>query len=153
MNADSLITQAHPMTSSAEQPAPRIVVVGYDGSRSSQRALARAAEAAHDGGHVVVVTAVPAASERAFEGVASSSDGPAQLVEHAAALLEGVGVQVSTRVEEAEPAEALAATARSLNASLIVVGAQGDSYLTRALRGSVGERLITRAPCDLLVVR
>jgi nucleotide-binding universal stress UspA family protein len=36
---------------------------------------------------------------------------------------------------------------------LIVVGARGDSYVARALRGSVGERLIALAPSDLLIVR
>lgn len=33
------------------------------------------------------------------------------------------------------------------------VGARGDSYFARALRDSVGERLIARAPCDLLIAR
>jgi nucleotide-binding universal stress UspA family protein len=36
---------------------------------------------------------------------------------------------------------------------LIVVGAHGDSFLTRALHGSVGERLVTRASCDVLIAR
>jgi nucleotide-binding universal stress UspA family protein len=56
-------------------------------------------------------------------------------------------------MEASEPAEALAAAARHVNAALIVVGARGDSYLARALRGSVGEKLIARAPCDLLIAR
>jgi nucleotide-binding universal stress UspA family protein len=33
------------------------------------------------------------------------------------------------------------------------VGARGESYLARTLRGSVGEKLVARAPCDVLVVR
>jgi nucleotide-binding universal stress UspA family protein len=40
-----------------------------------------------------------------------------------------------------------------MNAALIVVGARGDSYLARAMRGSVAEKLIERASCDLLVAR
>jgi nucleotide-binding universal stress UspA family protein len=60
---------------------------------------------------------------------------------------------VSTRAEEGDPAEALITVARETNAALIVVGARGDDYLARALRGSVGEKLVARAPCDLLVAR
>lgn len=135
-------------------PAPRTVVVGYDGSRAARRALLRAAEAAWPGGHVVVVTAT-----RQPEAVAIEPDmrptvtDPSRLLEEAAARLAGRGLHVSTRVEEGDPAEALAQTARELHAALIVVGARGDSYLTRALRGSVSEKLIARAPCDLLIAR
>lgn len=143
--------------SSGEPPrrtAPlRPVVVGYDGSQSARRALDRAAAAAGSGGCVVVVTAAPAADPLAAEPGTGSAVEPSRLLEEAAVLLEGHDVDVSTRMEEAEPAEALAETARSVNAALIVVGARGDSYLERALRGSVGEKLIARAPCDLLIAR
>jgi nucleotide-binding universal stress UspA family protein len=75
------------------------------------------------------------------------------LIEQASALLRRHDISLSKRVEQADPAEALAAAASDTNADLIVVGARGDSYLARALRGSVAERLVTRAPCDVLVVR
>lgn len=141
------------------QPAPRpreprTVVLGYDGSQAARRALLRAAEAAGSGGRVVVVTAVQPADPIAQEfelGLPVAE--PWQLVEEVSAQLRGHAVEVSTRIEEAEPAEALVATACETDAALIVVGARGDSYLARALRGSVGERLVARAPCDLLVVR
>jgi nucleotide-binding universal stress UspA family protein len=133
---------------------PRTVVLGYDGSQGARRALARAAEAAGSGGRVVVVTAVepedPLAQEFELGSLVADSR---QLVEQASVLLRGHDVEVATRVEEADPAEALVATARETDAALIVVGARGDSYLVRALRGSVGERLVARAPCDLLVAR
>lgn len=132
----------------------RTVVVGYDGSQAARRALDRAAEAAGRGGHVVVVTAAPPADELALDTAPDRAVAdPPRLLEEAAAILESHDVEVSTRVEKAEPAEALAETARHLNAGLIVVGARGDSYLARALRGSVGEKLVSRAPCDLLVAR
>lgn len=131
----------------------RPVIAGYDGSRAGRRALARAAEAAL-GGRVVVVTAVPPEDEAALVGAAEPLVGePARLFEEAATLLRGYDLEVSMRIEQADPAEALATVARDENAELIVVGARGDNYLARALRGSVGERLVARAPCDLLVAR
>jgi nucleotide-binding universal stress UspA family protein len=130
------------------------VVLGYDGSQAARRALDRAIEAAGGGGHVAVVTAVQPADPLASEpGQSPTAEAALRLLDEAAALLKGHDARVSTRVEEAEPAEALAEAARSVNAVLIVIGARGDSFLARALRGSVGEKLIARAPCDLLVVR
>jgi len=128
------------------------VVIGYDGSHAARRALIRAAVAAGNGGQVVVVTAVPTAKMLAEQDEPLCAD-PEDLIAGARALLAGRDIDVSVRVEEAEPAEALIATAREASAALIVVGARGDSYLARALRGSVAEKLIARSPCDVLVVR
>jgi nucleotide-binding universal stress UspA family protein len=47
----------------------------------------------------------------------------------------------------------LVEAARDVEAGLIVVGARGGDFVARTLRGSVGERLVARAPCDLLIVR
>jgi nucleotide-binding universal stress UspA family protein len=135
-------------------PEPRPVVLGYDGSRTSQRALVRAATAAGAGGRVIVVTAVPQGDAFALDSEPDSAiDEPARLLEEAAARLSGYGVDVSTEVDEADPVEALVAAARKADAQLIVVGARGESYVARALRGSVGERLVSLAPCDVLVAR
>ena len=132
----------------------RPVVLGYDGSRTSQRALVRAAEAAGAGGRVIVVTAVPRGDAFAPAGEPESAvDEPARLLEEAAARLDGYGVDVSTEIDEADPVDALVAAARKADAQLIVVGARGESYVTRALRGSVGERLVSQSPCDVLVAR
>lgn len=134
--------------------ASRVVVVGYDGSEAAQRALRRAAEAAGSGGSVVVVTATQRPASLAFEADADATVAePSRLLEEAAAELDGHDVRVSTRLEDAEPAEALADAARDVHAALIVVGARGDSYPARVLRGSVGARLIARAPCDLFIAR
>ena len=138
----------------ASDPKERPVVLGYDGSEAARRALLRAAEAAGSGGRVVVVTAVQPADALAQEQeMGFPLAEPEQLIDEASALLQAHDLAVSARLEVAEPTEALLATARETDAALIVVGARGDSYLARALRGSVGERLVGRAPCDLLVAR
>jgi nucleotide-binding universal stress UspA family protein len=36
---------------------------------------------------------------------------------------------------------------------MIIVGATGTGYVTRALLGSTAENLVRQAPCDVLVVR
>jgi nucleotide-binding universal stress UspA family protein len=131
----------------------RTVVVGYDGSDASRRALVRAAEAAGDGGRILVITSVAPSDSAALEHETALEREPARLLQEAAALLRGPDVDVTTRIAEGDAAEALAVAAYEAGADLIVVGARGRSYLARALRGSVAERLVTRAPCSLLVAR
>lgn len=131
------------------------VVIGYDGSGASQRAVARGTAVAEPGGRVVLVTASLSADGLIVEEDAAAPERPTpdELVDEAVRLCAGRGVNVATRIEQSEPVEALVDVARDIGADLIVVGARGDSFVARALRGSVGERLFARAPCDVLVVR
>jgi nucleotide-binding universal stress UspA family protein len=129
------------------------VVVGYDGSEASRRAVTRATAAAEPGGRVVLVTASPPSRELEERIGARRARAVADLLGEAVALCHGRDVQVATRVVQAEPVDALVETARTAAAGLIVVGARGQSFVARALRGPVGEALVARAPCDVLVVR
>jgi nucleotide-binding universal stress UspA family protein len=131
------------------------VVVGYDGSEGARRAVARALTAAEPGGRVVLVVASPPPDALMREqeiGAADGADADA-LLDEAEGLCRRHRVQVERRISAADPADALADAAREADANLIVVGARGRSFVARTLRGSVGERLVARAPCDVLVVR
>jgi nucleotide-binding universal stress UspA family protein len=102
----------------------------------------------------MVVVGVPPGDDLALTGEPEPAiEEPARLLDEAAACLRGHDVEVSTEVGEAEPVDTLVAAARRSDAQLIVVGARGESYVARALRGSVGERLVACSPCDILVVR
>ncbi|HVU76600.1 MAG TPA: universal stress protein [Gaiellaceae bacterium] len=133
----------------------RTVVAGYDGSDAARRALIRGAEAAGSHGRVVVVTAVQPPDTLAphDDEIASSPADPKRLIAEARELLREHDLDVSTHIADGDPADVLATTAAETDAALIVVGARGNSYPARALRGSVGERLVARAGCDLLVAR
>jgi nucleotide-binding universal stress UspA family protein len=52
-----------------------------------------------------------------------------------------------------DPAEVLMAVAREHGAELLVVGRRGRDFAARVLLGSVADRLVADAPCDVLVVR
>lgn len=132
---------------------PRTVVVGYDGSDAARAGIALAAEAAGTGGRVVVVTSLPRTDAPELERGLTLVEDPGRLLWEAEELLRPHAVEVTTRVEEGDPARVLASAAWEADADLIVVGARGSSYLARALRGSVAERLVARAPCALLVAR
>lgn len=117
---------------------PRQILVGFDGSETSQRALDVAADLVGYGSSLAVVHVRGAG---ASEG---QIVGPAR--EH---LLRR---QVPARYLEpcGHPAREIVEAARAVGADLIVVGRR--SALKRVL-GSVSAGVVQRAPCDVLVVR
>ena len=52
-----------------------------------------------------------------------------------------------------EPADAIAAYARSATIDLIVMGTRGRDGMSRALVSSVAERVVRTAPCPVLTVK
>jgi nucleotide-binding universal stress UspA family protein len=138
-------------------PARRTIVVGFDGSSPSERALERAATLAGAHGTVVVVTASPS---RRPPGVTSDPilDAPppeeqSAMLQRSRALLQEHGIQATLVATDLDPAEALIQAARDHHAELIVLGHTGSGYVTRALLGSTAENVVRHAPCDVLVVR
>jgi nucleotide-binding universal stress UspA family protein len=130
--------------------------VGYDGSPAAWRALERAAALAGQGS-VILVVASPTISA---QGVVSEPilDAPAReqqdaLLERGSATLRDRGVTARAVSSELPAAQALMQVAREERADMILVGATGTGYVTRALLGSTAENLVRHAPCDVLVVR
>jgi nucleotide-binding universal stress UspA family protein len=132
---------------------PARVVVGFDGSDAARRALDRAARIAGADGALVVVSVRRNARE-AEEGSGEESPRrePAELLEDARAHLAG-RIEVALREGDGDVADALVSAAREVGADLIVMGARGSDFVSRTLLGSVPQRLVERAPYDIVVVR
>lgn len=137
------------------------ILVGYDGSENSRRALARAATIAHRGGgslRVVVVVdtnllafapmAPPIPSEVFDDLIKNGKDLMSQAMDAVASLVPGV----SGTVEEGNPAEAILDLASKDNTNLIVVGRRGLSRVERFLLGGVSSTVMSHSMCDVLVV-
>ena len=135
----------------------RTILLCFDGSPESERALVRAAELAH--ALTAELTVVSVADElyrsQPYSGWADPGeiDEHRRLLERAADELSVRGVDAATVEPEGEPAEALLEQARLLDADLIVVGTRHRGLLKRLLFGSVSGELVVEAPCDVLVVR
>lgn len=130
------------------------IVVGYDGSDAAQRALARVRGL---GERVSRVLVVAVATDLHSAGLGSSlADGPIdtrRLLDEALELLgppERLAVEVRTAT--GDPAVVLVEIARDVAANLLVVGRQGGDFVARTLLGSVAQRVVQQAPCDVLVV-
>jgi nucleotide-binding universal stress UspA family protein len=77
----------------------------------------------------------------------------ARLLEDARALLDGrQGGAIETRGAVGDPAVVLIDIAREVDAQLLVVGRRGGDFVSRTLLGSVAQRVVQYAPCDVLVV-
>jgi nucleotide-binding universal stress UspA family protein len=119
---------------------PLNIVVGYDGSDAGRRALDAAADLAGYGSLLSVVT------------VRTRDHGPSIAMDARERLLRR---HVEARYLEptGEPAETLIATARELDADLVVVGRRDHNALQRIMLGSVSARVVRQAHCDVLVIR
>jgi nucleotide-binding universal stress UspA family protein len=135
------------------------IVVGFDGSEHSRRALARAADLAEAGATLAVVCAADVARlVRDPAGGASPVD-PADAEARAAALAEARsyveerGVQAVYVEGVGSPADVIVQEAEESGADLIVVGTRGLNAAKRLLLGSVSINVVQHAPCDVLVAR
>jgi nucleotide-binding universal stress UspA family protein len=131
------------------------VVVGYDGSDAARRGVAHIEQLAPPPRKVVVVAVVPElpASSVSDEPLAGRDFDAERLLAEAAEQLAGAdGTAIERRATTGDPAAVLIEIAREADADLLIVGRRGSDFVTRTLLGSVAERVVQQAHCDVLVV-
>lgn len=74
-------------------------------------------------------------------------------LEKVRAMSEAEGIAAEFVLLEGDPAQTIINVARQRNSGLIVMGSHGRSGLKRLLMGSVTERVVSHAPCAVLVER
>ena len=132
------------------------VVVGYDGSDESKRALDRAATLGRSGASVTVVTAVSVGVHGPKSMGALNEDelsAAKETLEAARTHLKTQGIDVHAIEGEGEPADVILEATREINADLIIIGTRGLGAAKRLMLGSVSTKVVHDAPCDVLVVR
>jgi len=139
------------------------VLVGYDGSEGSRKALEKAVELVRlTGGELHIVGVV-----RPFEFTAIDYIPPEEIEEYereelsreekflqeAKKLAEEKGIKAFTKVMEGEPAEELMAYADENGCDLIAVGHRGAGGLRRIILGTTAGSLVKYASQSVLVVK
>jgi nucleotide-binding universal stress UspA family protein len=136
-------------------------LVGVDGSPESEMAGKKAIELAKALGARLLLAHV-SHDESATAAAYAAAAGVANLIEHdyAPALLaqaerecRAAGVSAETSSDEGPVADTLAAIAEREKVDMVIVGHRGRGAVTRALLGSVADRLVQVCHTPVLVVR
>ena len=140
--------------------AYQTIVVGTDGSKSSLRAVERAAAIAAAFDATLVIGCAyyenqdAASSTLRQDSVQVLGDDPAQQnLDTAKAAAEAAGAtKVETEIKAGSPVEALMALVNDRKADLLVVGNRGINSLTGRLLGSVPADVARQSDCDVMIV-
>ena len=133
------------------------IVVGYDDTEPSKRALERAADLAEKFGSRLLITSVAPVMIPSGHGSAGvdPTDPPKQHeveLEHAQAYLAGRNLSAELQPAIGDPVDTIVEVADQNGATLIVVGTRQPSILERLLGTSVSGAVSRHAHCDVLIV-
>ena len=135
----------------------RNIILAYDGSKFSNKALQEAISLAKSsGGSLLVLSVVDITDEFESEAPGLTDKMTEKLLKLAQkALAKAVAAKVKAKVEVhvGDAYEMIVDIAKKKKADVIVMGSHGRTGLTRLLMGSVTSRVIGHAPCSVLVVK
>jgi len=127
------------------------IAVGTDGSDTAAIAMDWALEFAERcGSKLVVLSAYSPARDLSGQWAATTAIATERLLEDAANAATERGLEVSSAMEEGDPAEVLIALAERHGADLLVIGNRG---MERRILGSVPNTITHKASCSVLVVK
>lgn len=133
------------------------ILLATDGTANSQAAAGRALDLTQSYGNelkVVSVINLPAQIEGEEAGMAPALfDLHQGYVSEVTAQASRLGVRTEGFIRRGRPHLAIVELAQELRADLIVMGSHGRTGLKRFLFGSVAEKVISQAPCPVLVVK
>jgi nucleotide-binding universal stress UspA family protein len=132
------------------------VLFAYDGSAFSKRAL-RYAKVLGGGADMTVITVTQILLEAPHTEQSTAPERGARearrQLEEAQAILTEDGIEAELVQAAGNPAAEIIAAAEERGADLIVIGHRGRSAISRFIEGSVSDRVVRHATCDVLVVR
>jgi nucleotide-binding universal stress UspA family protein len=135
------------------------ILLSFDGSQFSKRALTRACELSkYDGAAITALYVVPRYEEE-LEFFATPHMRvnlryeAEEIMKKAKEFAADRGVELTIEITEGDEAERIAETAQLLKSGLIVRGTHSWAGINRAIIGSIAERVIIDAPCPVLVVK
>jgi nucleotide-binding universal stress UspA family protein len=140
---------------------PKHLLVAHDFSETAERALDYAIElAAKLGAQVTVLHAYEIPTYGYPEGIALTAEVMGDIQRISEEGLQAVvtrsrrpGLKVSSILRQGPAWSEIDAVAKDHGVDLIVMGTHGRKGISRALLGSVAEKVVRTAPCPVLTVR
>ena len=133
---------------------PRILVA-YDGSDASRRALERVTRFMKEADVALVTVARPIYRDPPYTGYADPKDEEEQrqVLFAARDTLAGAGIAATGFAPVGDPADEILAAAKAFEAELIVIGARSLGTVGRLVLGSVSTKVMHESDADVLVVK
>jgi nucleotide-binding universal stress UspA family protein len=134
---------------------PRILIA-YDGSDASRRALERVTRFMKEDADIAIVTvARPIYRDPPYSGYADPKDEEEQrqLLFTAREELARAGITATGFAPVGDPAEEILAAAKAFEADAIVIGARSLGTVGRLVLGSVSTKVMHESDSDVLVVK
>ena len=131
------------------------ILVGYDGSESSKKALEKAVTLLREKDELIVLSVVPSSEDREFTIIDSdlSVANAQSQVNNAIACLKKKGLNIIGIVRKGDIADEILKMGKEIKCDLIVVGHKGVSKVGKFMLGSVAEKVVRYATRPVLVVR
>ena len=132
------------------------ILFAYDGSEESRRALRYASRLRERDSVIVLSVAtklIEAPSTTQFTEPGHGPDSVQQGLEDVREIMSDAGVDAEYISKIGNPAAEILNTAETRDVELIVVGRRGLHPVERFLLGSVADRVVQHAICDVLVVK
>jgi nucleotide-binding universal stress UspA family protein len=135
----------------------RRILVGYDGSVESERALEAAFALGQCTESELLVLSVarppePEPPSRAY-AYGTASEQLETALAHLRRRMQSRGIEIETQVAGGHPAEEIIRKAREDQVDLIVVGRQGMSRHREFTLGSIAQHVLSHAPCPVMVTK
>ena len=133
------------------------ILLGYDDTEASKRALERAIELAKAFQAKLLVTSVAPTVQSAGRsmGALDPTDPPERHqaeLEQAAVVIKAAGLSAELFPAVGHPAETIVQIAGDEGADMIVVGTREPGFVERLLGQSISQAVARRARCDVLIV-
>jgi len=143
------------------------LLIAYDGSEASEKAIDIALKCCEDEDEITILTVIPAAlAESTFTNmllptinlstVVQSGSFKEKAMENINKIAKDIKDKVNkvdVVVEAGDPADEILITAKKLNSDIIIIGYKGYGKEGRFLLGSVTDKVVRHASRSVLVVR
>lgn len=147
--------------------AMKKMLIAYDGSDASKKAVDVALKCSDKEDHITLLMVIPAElAESSFTKMLLPTIDLSQIVKSGtfkekameslskvAREIQGEVQKVNTIVESGDPADEILLSAKKYNADMIVIGYKGYGKEGRFLLGSVTDKVVRHAGISVLVVR
>jgi nucleotide-binding universal stress UspA family protein len=134
------------------------ILLPFDGSDFSKKALHRACQLAQfNGSTITILYVIPRYEEMIgffrTDSIKKSLREEAEKIIETATEIAGKGVSIKTEIQEGQTGDEITKAASRLKSDLIVMGTYGWTGVDKAIMGSTTERVIANASCPVLAVR